>query len=285
MAYYPRQAVWELTLKCNMNCMHCGSKAGRQKSNELTLDQCMDIASQLIDMGLEFITLMGGEVFFKKGWDKIARKFVDNGVYVNIITNGNGLGKEQYEQIKNSKIKQIGVSLDGLEKTHNKIRGNPNAFQEATKTLKNLYDMGYATEAITTISSLNIDDLEGMFDLLADLNVEIWQLQLCSPMGNAKSGENFLLDPKYVPYIIDFVVKKNKQKKVYVIAADNIGYFRWDSCPRDVSAITGACFLVRKEIFDKVKGFDEELFPINFNDVDLSLKILDSGYFISTFSL
>ncbi len=59
---------------------------------------------------------------------------------------------------------------------------------------------------------------------------------------------------------------------------DNIGYFRWDSCPRDVSAITGACFLVRKEIFDKVKGFDEELFPINFNDVDLSLKILDSGY-------
>lgn len=226
MAYCPRQAVWELTLKCNMNCMHCGSKAGKQKDNELTLEQCMDIASQLIDMGLKFITLMGGEVFFKKGWDKIARKFVDNGVYVNIITNGNGLGKEQYEQIKNSKIKQIGVSLDGLEKTHNKIRGNPNAFQEATKTLKNLYDMGYATEAITTISSLNIDDLEEMFDLLANLNVEIWQLQLCSPMGNAKESKNFLLDPKYVPYIIDFVVKKNKQKKVYVIAADNIGYFR-----------------------------------------------------------
>lgn len=64
MKYYPRQAVWEMTLKCNMNCRHCGSRAGKQRENELTLDECLDIAQQLIDMGLEYITLIGGEIFF-----------------------------------------------------------------------------------------------------------------------------------------------------------------------------------------------------------------------------
>ena len=255
--YYPKQAVWEMTLKCNMNCKHCGSKAGTPKGNELTFEQCIDIAHQLIDMGLEFITLMGGEIFFKKDWDKIARTFVDNGVYVNIITNGNGLGKEQYDQIKNSGITQVAVSLDGLKNTHNTIRGNKNAFQEATKTLKNLYDMGYKTEAITTISSLNIDDLEGMYDLLNDLNVEIWQLQLCSPMGNAKENENFLLDPKYVPYIIDFIVKKNKNKKLYVVAADNLGYFgeneRRDPTSRFEGCVAGL-YAVGIDSVGNVKG-------------------------------
>lgn len=38
MEYYPRQAVWEMTLKCNMNCMHCGSKAGTKQRQELSFD-------------------------------------------------------------------------------------------------------------------------------------------------------------------------------------------------------------------------------------------------------
>ena len=32
--YYPRQAVWEMTLRCNMNCMHCGSRAGKARQDE-----------------------------------------------------------------------------------------------------------------------------------------------------------------------------------------------------------------------------------------------------------
>ena len=88
MKYYPRQAVWETTLKCNMNCMHCGSRAGKARENELTIEECLNIAQQLIDMGLEQITLIGGEIFLKEDWDKISRKFVDNGVKVNILQTG-----------------------------------------------------------------------------------------------------------------------------------------------------------------------------------------------------
>lgn len=225
MKYYPRHAVWEMTLKCNMNCMHCGSKAGKQREKELDLDECMDIALQLIDMGLKYITLIGGEIFFKEDWDKVARKFIDNGVYTNIITNGYKVREKQYEQIRNSGIKQIGISLDGMEKTHNTIRRRDDAFSEAMGVFNRLIKDGYYTEAITTISDLNIGDLEDMYKLLIDTGVRIWQLQLCSPMGNAAGKVDFLIDPLKVPYITDFIRRKNEEGKILLVAGDNIGYY------------------------------------------------------------
>lgn len=73
MEYYPRQAVWEMTLKCNMNCMHCGSKAGAKQKYELSFDKCIDIANQLIAMNLKMITLIGGEIFSKKAGKKLPK--------------------------------------------------------------------------------------------------------------------------------------------------------------------------------------------------------------------
>jgi GT2 family glycosyltransferase len=47
--------------------------------------------------------------------------------------------------------------------------------------------------------------------------------------------------------------------------------------PQYVSAVTGACLLVRKDVFNKVGGFDENL-AVDYNDIDLCLKITSIGY-------
>ena len=49
---------------------------------------------------------------------------------------------------------------------------------------------------------------------------------------------------------------------------------------RNYSAVTGACLLTRREVFDEVGGFDEERLPVTFNDVDLCLKMRRAGYLI-----
>jgi len=46
---------------------------------------------------------------------------------------------------------------------------------------------------------------------------------------------------------------------------------------RDVSAVTGACLGIRRSVFEEVGGF-EPTFPVNYNDVDLCLKVTSSGY-------
>ena len=47
---------------------------------------------------------------------------------------------------------------------------------------------------------------------------------------------------------------------------------------RNCSAVTGACLMVSKKIFEEIDGFDEEL-SVVYNDVDLCLKILEKGYY------
>ena len=223
--YYPRQAVWEMTLRCNMNCMHCGSKAGTAREKELSTEECLNIADQLIGMGCEFITLIGGEIFLKKDWEKIARRFVDNGVYTNIITNAYNLGDEQYRQLEESGIRQVGISVDGMEAVHNKIRRNPNSFENVLSTMDKLREKGYSIAAITTLSDLNFDCLDEMYDLFLDKDVKIWQLQIVSPMGNARNNREVLLSCEKVPQITRFIKEKNAENKMKLVAGDNIGYF------------------------------------------------------------
>ena len=58
----------------------------------------------------------------------------------------------------------------------------------------------------------------------------------------------------------------------------HFGYFNRAILAQNFSAVTAACVLVRRDVFEKVGGFDEESLAIAFNDVDLCLKIREAGY-------
>jgi GT2 family glycosyltransferase len=53
--------------------------------------------------------------------------------------------------------------------------------------------------------------------------------------------------------------------------------WRWLDITRDVSAVTGACMAMRRSVFEQAGGFDEA-FPVNYNDVDLCLRVREAGY-------
>lgn len=56
------------------------------------------------------------------------------------------------------------------------------------------------------------------------------------------------------------------------------GYFSRLHLAHNLSAVTAACLLVRKEVFEKVEGLNEEHLSVAFNDVDLCLKVREAGY-------
>ncbi|MBF0201480.1 MAG: PIG-L family deacetylase [Desulfamplus sp.] len=47
---------------------------------------------------------------------------------------------------------------------------------------------------------------------------------------------------------------------------------------RDVSAVTGACMMIRTKLFEELGGFDQENFPVSYNDLDLCLRLRQKGY-------
>lgn len=60
---------------------------------------------------------------------------------------------------------------------------------------------------------------------------------------------------------------------------DSFGYFGRLQVVQNYSAVTGACLMVKKKLFEQVGGLDTKL-PIAFNDIDLCLKIREVGYLI-----
>ena len=64
----PISIAIELTKQCNMNCMHCGSSAGKIRSNELTIQEITQIITEAKQLQCKLITLLGGEPFLREDW-------------------------------------------------------------------------------------------------------------------------------------------------------------------------------------------------------------------------
>jgi MoaA/NifB/PqqE/SkfB family radical SAM enzyme len=223
--YKPEFCVWELTLKCNMKCRHCGSMAGKARENELTVNECLDVAEQLIVHRCKQVTLIGGEVFLYNGWEKIAKRLTESGLDVNLITNGFLHGDEQIAQIKYARLANVGISLDGMEDKHNNIRNVSNSFEKVVKAFDTFNKEGIEISVITSLIDSNFKDLHHIYDLLVEKSVKVWQIQIVTPMGNMADKRSLLLDPSKVPLITKFIREKRNEQKIRIYAGDNIGYF------------------------------------------------------------
>jgi O-antigen biosynthesis protein len=63
-----------------------------------------------------------------------------------------------------------------------------------------------------------------------------------------------------------------------LMGGNDPGYFGQLMLSRNILAVTAACLLVRKAVFEAAGGLDAEALPIGFNDVDLCLRIAELGY-------
>ncbi|MCK5131406.1 MAG: radical SAM protein [Candidatus Sabulitectum sp.] len=216
---------WELTLGCTLNCIHCGSRAGKARPNELSLSECFSVADELVALGCKELTMIGGEVFLFNGWDRLSEYLSDKGLSVNIVTNGYKIGESEIEQIKRAKLINVGISIDGMESNHNRIRGKDDAFQHLQNTLGLLSREGITAGAVTSLMKFNCADLEDLYIFLLEHGVQVWQLQLVSAMGNMADRCEFVTSPGQVRQITEFIRDKNRDRQMVVIAADSIGYF------------------------------------------------------------
>ncbi len=57
----PINCTWELTLRCNLRCRHCGSAAGKCRKGEISLERALRLCKELKELGTREVTLIGGE--------------------------------------------------------------------------------------------------------------------------------------------------------------------------------------------------------------------------------
>lgn len=224
--YYPKYCVWEITFACNMRCNHCGSKATSVKrKEELTINEAYSVAGELAELGCERITLSGGELFLRSDWHLIAQRLKNNRINVGLITNGY-LIKENLSKIDSLlPLDVVAISIDGAPKTHNAIRGISDSFEKSYEAFRLLKKAGAATGAVTSVSKINIKDLEEIYKILCELQVNSWQIQMVFLGGRMREHPHDCPTPSDMIEVANFIAEKRKEKLINVFPADCIGYY------------------------------------------------------------
>ncbi len=164
--------VWNMTRRCNLKCVHCYAKSEDiSYDNELTHEQSLKMIDDLADFGVPVLLFSGGEPFVHPRLVEYAQYAVSKGMRAVISTNGTLITKEKATLLKEIGLSYVGISLDGLEPTHDKFRGVPGSFKRAMTAIENCQQAGIKVGLRFTINKRNVNDIPGIFDLLEEKNI------------------------------------------------------------------------------------------------------------------
>ena len=247
--YIPYSGLYELTLRCNMRCIHCGSSAGIKRETELTTKQWNTCTTELSELGCKLITLLGGEPFLRNDWWDIAKNIRDFRMRLVIISNGLRIKEKTIEQLRKLEPYAVAISIDGgSAKTHDYIRQRKGSFESCLKALSKLCEAGISTTVITTVNKINFKELPKLRSILMNKGIA-WQLQIAAPLG--RFPKKLMLSKREFYAVGLFIAASRSEyrvKELPIVGAHSIGYYsnvlpnininpRWNGCQAGISAI------------------------------------------------
>ena len=125
----------ELTLRCNERCIHCGSRCGEHDSlPELSTDEYKKILHDVRrDFGAKLpeLDITGGEPLLRKDFFEIMGYAHSLGFRWGMTSNATLIDDEVAHRLHECGMKTISISIDGLEQTHDALRGLKGAYSRA----------------------------------------------------------------------------------------------------------------------------------------------------------
>ncbi|MCB9740047.1 MAG: radical SAM protein [Deltaproteobacteria bacterium] len=225
----PAYCVWELTLRCDLGCQHCGSRAGRARADELRTDECLDVVRQLAEAGVREVTLIGGEAYLRDDWQQIAAAIVRSGMVCNMTTGARNLTDERVQQAVDAGMRSVSISLDGIGATHDAQRGSRGSYDAAMAACARVAASSLVLTNNSQINRLSLPELPAMARALASVGSRAWQIQLTVPMGNAADRPAVLLQPFELRTLFPLLVWIDETllapADILLAAGNNVGYF------------------------------------------------------------
>ncbi len=159
--------VWNMTKQCNLHCVHCYINAkGKPDANELTTETAKKLIDDLAEFQAPVLLFSGGEPLIREDMFELGAYSVQQKLRTVISTNGTLITPEVAKKIKDTGFSYVGISIDGLENTNDKFRGEKGAFNKAIKGIHNCIEAGVKVGLRFTINKNNFSDLKGIFDLI-----------------------------------------------------------------------------------------------------------------------
>jgi len=180
----------QITDACNLQCRHCYVSGNSGK--ELSPRQAGDILAEFEEMQGLRVMITGGEPLLHTRFAEINEMLPDFSLRKVLFTNGVLLKKEL---LKSLKVDEIQISIDGLEKAHDAIRGG-GAFDSSLRALRQALDAGFDVSVSTMIHRANLADFDGMERMFKALGIKDWTVDVPCAVGRLRENADFLVSPE-----------------------------------------------------------------------------------------
>lgn len=210
---------WECTLRCNLNCQHCGSDCSKETGvKDMPLADFLEAIDQLkglVNPNKTMVVLTGGEALVRKDLETAGAALYERGFPWGIVTNGMLLSHQKLISLVNCGLRAVTVSLDGFEESHNWLRGNKKSYQhaaEAIQLLPQVPDLKY--DIVTCANRMNYNELGQLRDQLISWGIAEWRIFTVFPIGRAKENETLQLSPSEFSGLFEFIKQTRQEGKI-----------------------------------------------------------------------
>ena len=204
---------WECTTRCNFHCRHCGSDCSvNSREKDMPLE---DFLSALDTIPKEHrpdnftVVLTGGEPLMRPDIAEAGKAIRSRGFGWGIVSNGWFYDDRMHSELMGSGMGVMTVSLDGLEASHDWMRGVPGSFGRAVRAIGIMArEPRLNADVVTCVNRRNIRELPQIHDLLLSLGVRQWRLFTIIPIGRAASDPEMILSDGEFVSLMDFICQK-----------------------------------------------------------------------------
>ena len=220
---HPLKALFfEVTLRCNARCEHCGSSCGDIiQKDEITKEEIENVLYDLATRGKRdprniMINITGGEPLVRKDLFEIMAYANNLGYPWGMTTNGILVDEKVVEQMAKTHMFGVSVSLDGLKETHESFRRVPGSFDKIINGLKLMLANPIIkdVQVTTCVNKKNIDQLDDLYELMKEIGIKDWRIIEVDPIGRAKDNDELLLDKEGYRRLLQYLKEEriNEEK-------------------------------------------------------------------------
>ncbi len=188
MEFIPKWIAWETTERCNLSCIHCRCASDRTKNLfALNTRKSMALIDNIASYCQPVFVLSGGEPLMRPDLYEIARYGNQKGFRMCIATNGVLLDDSHCQQMLDSNIKMISMSLDGPTATiHDDFRKAQGAYESVILAAERLNRYGIKFIINSSFTKRNQGDISATFKKAKEIGATAWYMFMIVPTGRGE---------------------------------------------------------------------------------------------------
>lgn len=169
--------IWNLVRRCNLTCKHCyATSADKDFVGELSTNEVYAVLDDLKGFRVPVLILSGGEPLLRPDIFDISQRAKAMDFYVGLSTNGTLIDEDNIAAIAAAGYDYVGISLDGIEATHDRFRRLDGAFARSLHAIRLCRDHGIKVGVRYTLTQDNAAELPQLLALMDEERIDKFYL-------------------------------------------------------------------------------------------------------------